>query len=48
MSPPGMGRGTMRSMVEGPLPKRRVKPWAPSTTPDCVRRGPPPRSGEDR
>ena len=46
---PGTGRGTMRSMVEGVghLRSHLTQPLAPSTTPDQVRGGPPPRAGED-
>jgi hypothetical protein len=43
---PGTGRGTMRSMVEGDLPKRHCLPHAPSTT--SYAGGPPPLAGEDR
>jgi hypothetical protein len=45
---PGTGRGTIRRMVEGPVPGRAplAVPLRP-LHPDAARRGSPPRSGED-
>ena len=42
---PGMGRGTMRSTVEGALSERFAQLCSPSAI-GCAD-GPPPRAGED-